>query len=117
MDTMAIPIMRAWEIVLKCRTVMLTLKVVIAFQGAIVMSKVRRDAKTPRRVWRITAAAPHGEYVEFDVARPVATQQDESPLGGWAESSHDLANGLDVYEGTVLEPLVPIDATQSKSKP
>ena len=81
-------------------------------QGAIVMSKVRRDAKAPRRVWRINAAAPHGEYVELGATAPVSRQQGENHHGGWAESSHDLASGLDVHELGVFELANSIDRDQ-----
>lgn len=53
-----------------------------------------------RRVWRITEAAPHGEIVDAGAPkRPEPRVDDEAPTeGGWARSSHDLLDGLEVSE-------------------
>ncbi len=55
-----------------------------------------------RRVWRITQAAPQGEYVDRGnppSARPAPIAQPEVVIhGGWIESSFDLLNGVDVVD-------------------
>ena len=65
------------------------------------MAPVKRIVPAKRLVWRITAEAPLGEYVEINGApsapaaplKPVETHE-----GGWVESSFDLARGLEVKE-------------------
>ena len=56
------------------------------------MVESTRDLPGKRRVWQVTRRAPFGEYVYVD-ALPI-----DLPEPGWAASSSDLANGLDVYE-------------------
>jgi hypothetical protein len=68
------------------------------------MAPVKRSVSAKRLVWRITAEAPLGEYVEIGGAStastaPAATpKQMETHEGGWVESSFDLARGLEVRE-------------------
>jgi hypothetical protein len=62
--------------------------------------------KTAKLIWRISEAAPLGEYVrpEQDAesrpdAEPVAGQSPaEIPERGWHHSSHDLVQGVDMSE-------------------
>ena len=57
-----------------------------------------------RRVWRVTKAAPQGEYIDPDeVPREPPhqlppTDPFEQPEPGWLMSSFELAHGLDVHE-------------------
>ena len=59
----------------------------------------------PKRVWRISASAPRGEWVT--VVAPVAAKIDanlpEVSYGTWVTSSYDLLDGADVTEdaGTI----------------
>ncbi len=61
-------------------------------------------APVKRLVWRITEAAPLGEYVD---PRKVAPAKPESPplpeatvsSGGWVVSSFELLHGADITEG------------------
>lgn len=59
-----------------------------------------------RRVWRVSAAAPQGEYVDSRAdeqkerivePRPVP---EDIPEAGWLQSSIDLARGLEVIDRT-----------------
>ena len=62
----------------------------------------------PRRVWRSTADAPMGEFVDIDLTRPSATDPsqaqaharvlDPAPVVDWRSSSYDLLNGLEVND-------------------
>jgi hypothetical protein len=58
-----------------------------------------------RLVWRITAAAPLGEYVDPDAPEPPPQQQRAEPVEGgppaepgWLVSSFELAHGLEVSD-------------------
>ena len=68
------------------------------------MAPVKRIVPAKRLVWRITAEAPLGEYVEINGAAsatpaPTAPSKPvETHEGGWVESSFDLARGLEVKE-------------------
>ncbi len=48
-----------------------------------------------RKVWRITATAPQGEYVTLDKAQPAAPAAADS---GWLNSSVELERGATVTE-------------------
>lgn len=52
---------------------------------------------TPKRVWRITANAPQGEYVDLDEALRRETQAREA---GWQQSSFDLSMGAEVSDAS-----------------
>jgi hypothetical protein len=67
--------------------------------GKHIAGEVRR-----RLVWRVTASAPQGEYVDPDAPQPRIVRFDR-PEPGWLQSSFDLAVGLDVHEG--CEPIPP----------
>lgn len=62
----------------------------------------KQSSDSPRRVWRISAETPLGEFVDPQAkakapAPPPVTE--EAPReAGWARSSWDLMNGLDVVE-------------------
>jgi hypothetical protein len=69
------------------------------------MATVKRSVPAKRLVWRITAEAPLGEYVEIGGGPAVTSASSSSPSkpiemheGGWVESSFDLARGLEVRE-------------------
>ena len=54
-----------------------------------------------RRVWRVSEAAPLGEFVYPDelAARPPAAEVDGEPVDpGWCMSSFELTHGLEVSE-------------------
>ena len=55
-----------------------------------------------RRVWRVTADAPQGEYVDPDQppAPPPAVVHFDRPEPGWLQSSFDLAIGLEVKDAS-----------------
>lgn len=62
----------------------------------------RKLPSPPRRVWRATADAPMGEFVDIDLTSPAALETvqarvlDPAPVVDWRSSSYDLLNGLEV---------------------
>ncbi len=62
----------------------------------------RKPPFPPRRVWRATADAPMGEFVDIDLTSPAALETvqarvlDPAPVVDWRSSSYDLLNGLEV---------------------
>lgn len=67
----------------------------------------RKKAAPARRVWRVTAAAPMGEFVDIDLTTPAsaagapdvqARVLDPAPVVDWRSSSYDLLNGLEVND-------------------
>ena len=62
------------------------------------MTKHTPSQSEVHKVWRITAAAPHGEYVTLDKAQ---NQQPAAPAvadSGWLNSSVELERGATVTE-------------------
>ena len=62
-----------------------------------------RRAARPRKVWRMTAGAPQGEFVEDlpDELSPVGEEGRDASVRShpnWMASSHDLLNGLEVSD-------------------
>ncbi|MBC8058134.1 MAG: hypothetical protein H7Y61_16295 [Rhizobiales bacterium] len=49
-------------------------------------------------MWRISAAAPLGEFVDPDALPPPRAASGEPETGGWVVSSFDLKHGADVHE-------------------
>ena len=68
------------------------------------MPQDNRRAVRPRKVWRMTAEAPQGEFVEElpDDLSPISAEpREEAPKrshANWMASSHDLLNGLEVTD-------------------
>ena len=69
------------------------------------MSRTTQPVVRPRKVWRMSAAAPRGEIVEARrgaVAQEAADDEARRPAPrsqlGWRASSHDLASGLEVSD-------------------
>ena len=69
----------------------------------------RKKAAGPRRVWRMTADAPFGEFVEVEAQMPErrARSPDAPPAileapapVSWHESTGDLLGGVDVTDET-----------------
>lgn len=66
----------------------------------------RKKPTTTRRVWRITADSPRGEFVDFDPTAPATDPVsqdprkvlDPAPVVDWRSSSYDLLNGLEVRD-------------------
>jgi hypothetical protein len=66
----------------------------------------RKKPNPPRRIWRVTAQAPNGEFVDFDPTAPEAATGaeaparvlDPAPVADWRGSSWDLLNGLEVRD-------------------
>ncbi len=58
-----------------------------------------RDASAHKRVWRITANAPQGEYVYLDEAVREEAQA-RSVEAGWQQSSFDLSMGAEVSDAS-----------------
>ena len=58
----------------------------------------------PRRVWRVTPNAPHGEYVDPDQVPQELTHPPERPEPGWLVSSFELTHGLEVTDETDTMP-------------
>jgi len=61
------------------------------------MAKVTMREGQRRLVWRVTAAAPLGEYVDPD-ALPVLPPRVDRPDPGWLLSSFELADGLELKD-------------------
>ncbi|MDQ2734284.1 MAG: hypothetical protein M3Y55_04685 [Pseudomonadota bacterium] len=66
-----------------------------------------KKSSKARRVWRFTADAPLGEFVEIDPALPQPTaSRSEIPLtlldpaeaADWRSSSYDLLNGVEIRD-------------------
>ena len=62
------------------------------------MAQQQQKSTRKPRVWRITAAALQGEYVELDGTGGVTSSPSARHEGGWVESSLHLAQGLEVKE-------------------
>ena len=90
------------------------------------VTRQRKDkAKAAKVVWRISAAAPLGEYVRISAAAPLGEhvnmdpetaaedlvqveaepKADEAPREvperGWHHSTHELTHGMDISEETL----------------
>ena len=73
-------------------------------------TKDKSKAKSPKVIWRISAAAPLGEYVRTEPEAVAEAPDDaeaepkvdegprEIPERGWHHSTHELAHGMDVSE-------------------
>ena len=69
------------------------------------MTSDSRRVARPRRVWRMTAEAPQGEFVDALPGELSPMTEDaevaEEPMRthrNWMASSHDLLNGLEVSD-------------------
>ncbi len=96
------------------------------------VTRKRKDGtKATKVVWRISAAAPLGEYVRTKVdgtAAPLVELRPrpksegpplpEGPESGWYRSSHDLVHGMEVSE-TPLDALpgASLDPPSKKKSP
>ena len=64
--------------------------------------RLRKPSQTgPRRVWRMTADAPQGEFVDPDhvpIKTPDLASAEDTSDATWRGSSYDLLQGLDVKE-------------------
>ena len=68
----------------------------------------RKKLSSPRRVWRVTPAAPMGEVVDVDpmTTTPPGAEEadvaakvlDPAPVVDWRSSSWDLLNGCEVND-------------------
>ena len=69
------------------------------------MNSRKPPMETPNVVWRISAAAPLGEWVDKGAAahRPPAADAPEVTFGSWF-SSYDLLDGASVSEGVDTVP-------------
>lgn len=56
--------------------------------------------KPTRRVWRVSASAPNGEWVDpaEEAPPPAVPAVPEVRQGSWVTSSFDLLSGTDVHE-------------------
>ena len=65
----------------------------------------KHSATPVRRVWRISAEAPQGEYVdsradETKAREPRRAPTSDVPNTNWMQSSIELAEGLDVIDSS-----------------
>ena len=70
--------------------------------GVLKMVQRKSASAVRRRVWRVSEAAPLGEFVYPDelAARPPAAEVDGEPVDpGWRMSSFELTHGLSASEG------------------
>jgi hypothetical protein len=63
-----------------------------------VQRKNANAGATRRRVWRVSEAAPLGEFVYPDEAPPKPAAESEPIDPGWRMSSFELTHGLEVSE-------------------
>jgi hypothetical protein len=64
------------------------------------MGQRKQPSRSKKMVWRITEAAPLGEFVDPDAATPSQhTDQPEVSRGGWVVSSFELLHGTEISEG------------------
>ena len=68
------------------------------------MTQRNRAGSAKRMVWRISEAAPLGEFVDPDAVVPSARDREESGSGGWVVSSFELLHGTDIDEGSDTVP-------------
>ena len=64
----------------------------------------RSQPPLKRKVWRITADAPMGRWVDPEAERVERPQPEERVEPGWRQSSFDLAFGLEVHDATDTVP-------------
>ena len=86
------------------------------------MAQRKSISQGRRLVWRITEAAPFGEFVDPEVTRPLAPQPapaevEERSRGGWVISSFELLHGADVSEGDDTVPAELFDELFAPCKP
>ena len=68
------------------------------------MTSDSRRAARPRRVWRMTAEAPQGGFVDAlpgELSPMTEGAEEAAPVRShpnWMASSHDLLNGLEVSD-------------------
>jgi hypothetical protein len=68
-------------------------------------SMKRKDvAQTKRVLWRMTEAAPQGEFVDTTKPQPPApapapVEKAEPSYGSWLESSFELLHGTEIHDG------------------
>lgn len=70
------------------------------------MNTPRKKPSAVRRIWRVTAEAPGGEFVDIDLTEQAAEASadaparvlDPAPVADWRGSSWDLLNGLEVRD-------------------
>ena len=55
-------------------------------------------ARHKKRVWMVTPDAPLGEWVDFDAVLPGELELSQQGEPEWAQSSFELAHGLEVSE-------------------
>jgi hypothetical protein len=64
------------------------------------MVQRKTPTRTKKLVWRITEAAPLGEFVDPQVTPPTQRKdQPEVSRGGWVVSSFELLHGTEISEG------------------
>lgn len=70
------------------------------------MAQFNGSKQGKKLIWRITAAAPLGQFVDPDAEPPRASASDESApeCGGWVVSSFDLKHGVDILEDSDTVP-------------
>jgi hypothetical protein len=77
------------------------------FLGRMLGGEKRPPRPTRKMVWRISAEAPAGEWVDPEVPNattttttsPAETRPADVSSGGWLTSSMDLLGGAEVIEG------------------
>ena len=80
-----------------------------------VTRKHKHTPKPVKRVWRVTADAPQGEYVDPDAPAPEKTTEPAlRPDSGWHLSSFELSSGLEVND---TPDTVPADLIDKLFKP
>lgn len=62
------------------------------------MARFRGPIQGSKQVWRITADAPLGEFVDPGALPPSTASRSEPEPGGWVLSSFDLMHGVEVRE-------------------
>lgn len=69
------------------------------------MSQRKPPIPPKKTIWRITEAAPLGEFVDPNaVVPPTSRARPEGAPGGWVVSSFELLHGTDISEGPETVP-------------
>ena len=64
------------------------------------MAQRKPTGRSKKLVWRITEAAPLGEFVDPSIPSPNQRKdQPEVSRGGWVVSSFELLHGTEINEG------------------
>ena len=62
------------------------------------MNQRKQSGQGKKMVWRITEAAPLGEFVDPNAPSPQSKDRPEISSGGWVVSSFELLHGTEITD-------------------